>query len=241
MVAELTSFFNDLELSELRVRRPSKFLFLCGGFIAPDGNTKAQNLRDYLYRVRRISRRFNIVLAERANQLYRDSHYGDLISFEEDVARIASVVLVIAESAGSFAELGAFTANETIQKSLRVVIQQRYDIAESFVRYGPIERVKKARRSNLAVYPWHTHNNGTLNVRSTAPHYRPIVSFLSDHFDAIPASTSYERLGEAQLFYVIYWLVHLCLAVSIPLLNHYVRLIVPGTPNEIIRNKLYCM
>jgi hypothetical protein len=48
-------------------------------------------------------------------------------------------------------------------------------------------------------------------------------------------------LGEAQLFYVIYWIIHLCLAVSAPILNEYVRLCVPGTTNEIIRNKLYCM
>jgi hypothetical protein len=241
LVAELIRFYNDLELDEVRVRRPSKFLFLCGGYIATDANARAQNLRDYLYRVRRLSSRFNIVLAERANQLYRDSHYGDLISFEEDIARIASVVLVIAESPGSLAELGAFTANDTIQKSLRVVIQQHYDVGESFVRYGPIERIKKAKRANLGVYPWRSHSNGTLNISSTRPHYGPIVSFVGDHFNAVPSSTTYERLGEAQLFYVIYWIIHLCLAVSAPTLNEYVRLCVPGTSNEVIRNKLYCM
>jgi hypothetical protein len=241
LVAELTTFYNDLELNEVRVRRPSKFLFLCGGNISPNEDARAQNLRDYLYRVRRLSRRFNIVLAERATQLYRDSHYGDLISFEEDIARIASVVLVIAESPGSLAELGAFTANDTIQKSLRVVIQQHYDVAESFVRYGPVERIKKAKRGNLAVYPWRIHANGTLNIKSTEPHYRPIVSFVSDHFEAVPNSTTYGKLGEAQLFYIVYWIVYLCLAVSIPTLNDYVRLIVPNASNEVIRNKLYCM
>lgn len=116
LVAELTSFYGDLELSQLRVYRPSKFVFLCGGFISLDSRARAQNLRDYLYRVRGLSPRYNIVLAEIATQLYRDGGYTDLISFEEDIARIASVVLVIAESAGSLAELGAFTANDTIQK-----------------------------------------------------------------------------------------------------------------------------
>lgn len=241
MVAELTTFYNDLELDEVRVRRPSKFLFLCGGYISADADARAQNLRDYLYRVRGLSGRLNIVLAERATQLYRDSHYGDLISFEEDIARIASVVLVIAESPGSLAELGAFTANDTIQKSLRVVVQQKYDVEESFVRYGPIERIKKAKRANLGVYPWRSHSNGLLNIRSTRPHYRPIVTFVDDHFNAVPNSTTYERLGESQLFYVIYWIIHLCLAVSRPMLNEYVRLCVPGTSDETVRNKLYCM
>jgi len=108
-------------------------MFLCGGYIANDENAKAKNLRDYLFRVRQIANRYNIVLAEKATQLFRDSEYDDLISFEEDVARIAAVVLVIAESPGSLAELGAFTANDTIRNALRVVIQQQHEIAESFV------------------------------------------------------------------------------------------------------------
>src|SRR3954451_18489183 len=66
LVAELTTFYNDLELDEVRVRRPSKFLFLCGGYISADASARAQNLRDYLYRVRGLSGRLNIVLAERA-------------------------------------------------------------------------------------------------------------------------------------------------------------------------------
>ena len=162
MVAELRVLYDDLKFDGVRVFRPSKFMFLCGGYIASDENAKAKNLRDYLFRVRQIANRYNIVLAEKATQLFRDSEYDDLISFEEDVARIAAVVLVIAESPGSLAELGAFTANDTIRNALRVVIQQQHEIAESFVRYGPIERIKNAKRANLAVYPWRLHADGTL-------------------------------------------------------------------------------
>ncbi len=241
LVAELTQLFNDLELSEVRVHRPSKFVFLCGGLIPPNNQGRAQNLRDYLYRIRGLSRRYNIVLAEIATQLYRDGRYTDLISFEEDIARIASVVLVIAESAGSLTELGAFTANDTIQKSLRVVIREHFERSESFIRYGPIERLKRIRRANLAVYPWQTHANGMLNVKSTRPHYREIIKFFHDHFSAVPASTNFERLGEAKLFYVIYWIIHLCLAVSETALNEYVRQIIPEATDDEIWRKLYCM
>jgi hypothetical protein len=118
LVAELRVLYDDLKLDGVRVFRPSKFMFLCGGYIASDENAKAKNLRDYLFRVRQIANRYNIVLAEKATQLFRDSEYDDLISFEEDVARIAAVVLVIAESPGSLAELGAFTANDTIKNEL---------------------------------------------------------------------------------------------------------------------------
>lgn len=159
----------------------------------------------------------------------------------EDIARISAVVLVIAESPGSLAELGAFTANETIRSALRVVIQQQHEVAESFVRYGPIERIKNAKRANLAVYPWRVHANGTLNLSSTKPHYAQIVKFLDEHVSSVPASTIFTKLGEAEIFYVIYWIIHLCLAVSTTQLRDYVRLILPSATDETIKNKLYCM
>jgi hypothetical protein len=112
LVAELRVLYDDLNLDGVRVFRPSKFMFLCGGYISKDEDAKPINLRDYLFRVRQISNRYNVVLAEKATQLFRDSEYDDLISFEEDIARIASVVLVIAESPGSLAELGAFKRSE---------------------------------------------------------------------------------------------------------------------------------
>jgi hypothetical protein len=211
LVAELRVLYDDLNLDGVRVFRPSKFMFLCGGYISKDEDAKPINLRDYLFRVRQIANRYNIVLAEKATQLFRDSDYDDLISFEEDIARIASVVLVIAESPGSLAELGAFTANDTIRNALRVVIQQQHEIAESFVRYGPIERIKNAKRANLAVYPWRIHANGALNISSTKPHYKEIVKFLDEHVASVPASTIFTKLGEAEIFYVIYWIIHLCL------------------------------
>jgi hypothetical protein len=241
LVAELRILYDDLKLDGVRVFRPSKFMFLCGGYISNDKNAKAKNLRDYLFRVRQIANKYNIVLAEKATQLFRDSEYDDLISFEEDVARIAAVVLVIAESPGSLAELGAFTANDTIRNTLRVVIQQQHEIAESFVRYGPIERIKNAKRANLAVYPWRMHANGTLNISSTKPHYKEIVKFLDEHVASVPSSTIFSKLGEAEAFYIIYWIIHLCLAVSTTQLRSYVQLIIPSATDEMIKNKLYCM
>ncbi len=241
MVPELRTLFDDLNLDGVRVFRPSKFMFLCGGYIAKEHDARPVNLRDYLFRVKRISNRYDIVLAEKATQLFRDSAYNDLISFEEDIARIASVVLVIAESPGSLAELGAFTANDTIRNALRVVIQNQHEVAESFVRYGPIERIKKAKRANLAVYPWRNHANGTLNIQSTKPHYKEIIKFLDEHVNSVPTSTTFSKLGEARVFYTIYWIIHLCLAVSITQLRSYVQLIAPDVTDEAIKNKLYCM
>jgi len=225
----------------VRVKRPSKFLFFCGGAQEIHNNAKAANLRDYLLRVRPIKTKYPIVLAEKATQLYRETEYEDLITFEEDIARIASVVLVIAESPGSLAELGAFASNDIIRPALRVVIPSHHADAESFVALGPIRRIKNYKRENLGIYPWKQHATGGLNVSTAKPHYKEIVTFINGHLNRIPNSTPYSHLREARLFYVVYWVIHQSLAISPKILNDCVlSLLSEVTPSD-IRKKIYCM
>jgi hypothetical protein len=117
--AELDRLFSDLDFDKLRLQRPSKFIFFCGGKLSDDDNG-ASSMRHYLLRQRRIGKRLkgHVILAEAANQLYRDTDYHDLITFEEDIAKISAMVLVVAESAGSLAELGAFASNDITKQSL---------------------------------------------------------------------------------------------------------------------------
>jgi hypothetical protein len=185
--------------------------------------------------------RHEIVLAEKAIQLYRDTAYSDLISFEEDIARIASVVLVIAESPGALAELGSFSSNETIRQVLRVVIQERYESEESFVRFGPIERVKKSKRSYLGVYPWKVRRSGQLIVSTVKPHFREIKRFINEHAEAAPLSAAYSQVADSSLFYLLYWIIHLCLAVEATNIFEYARSLESSVTKEDVLNKIYCM
>lgn len=181
------------------------------------------------------------VLAESAQQLYRDTNYSDLITFEEDIARISSIVLVISESAGSLAELGAFSSNETIRDTLRILIQESHANEESFVRYGPIERVQNISRDRVGVFPWKTHKKGGLVKASAAPHYATINKFIVDHVYAQPKSHAYAGLGASAAFFDILWLTHLSSAISPTLLYDYVRKVHPSLSDGEIRNLLYCM
>lgn len=241
MIPEIATWYNDLDLERLRVKRPSKFLFLCGGARETRAEARAANLRDYLLRVRPIRTKYDIVLAEEATQIYRDTAYSDLITFEEDIARIASVVLFIAESAGSLAELGSFTTNDTIRKALRVVLPSHHETAESFVRYGPVQRLKNEGRTNLGIYPWKMHQSGGLNVSSVKPHYKEIVKFINSHLEAVPKSYQFSKLSEDKLFYIIYWIVNQCLVITPSLLSQVVSSIEPSATAGDVRNKIYCM
>jgi hypothetical protein len=246
LVAELSALYNDQDLSRLRFAKPAQFIFLCGG-VTDDTSTekKPLSLRDYLYRVRKFESRIkaDIILAERATQLYRETRYSDLISFEEDIARIASLIVVIPKSPGSLAELGAFATDDTIRNALRVIVQDKYEGDESFIRRGPIERViGQYGRDHVGFYPWRIHaNSHHIVLRSVKPRYTAIVKFINDHIGKISVSTNFPSNPSLRLFYVVYWLTYLFVAVSPTILYEAVIDLLPDTIQEDIRNKLYCM
>lgn len=243
MPSELAEFFNDLDRARLRVQPPKKSLFLCGGLVGGGVDANAKSLRDYLYRHRSIESEIaaTVVLAEEANQLYRDTTYGDLITFEEEIARIASIVLVIAESPGSLAELGAFASNDTIRKALRVIVQEKYWDVESFIRYGPLQRVYSANESHVGVYPWTILPTGHLDADEAAKHYAAIADFVRRELNAVDKSASFPVDAETQQFYVIYWIIYLGMASSLSLITAYAQELFPNIQTKIVRNKIYCM
>jgi hypothetical protein len=242
LLTRLTSLYRDQNEQSLRFIYPRKFLFLCGGATPHVPiNNKAFNLRDYLYRVKSLQRRLSadVVLAETATTLYRDSLYPDLITFEEDIARLASIVLVIPESAGSLAELGAFATNDAIRPALRAVVQARYANDNSFIRYGPLERMIKVRRDFVGFYTWDINNSQQVVIRS--PDYREVLSFISRHIERIPRSTAFPTNFHGKLFCVLYWAIYVLNVAPEEFIIDCVRDMLPEASLTDIKNKLYCL
>lgn len=124
-------------MDTIRVHAPTSVVFLCGGAI--DETAPAIMLRDAFYRTFRTNPpQYQVVLAEAARPLTAEAGYTDLLKFEADIAQVVGAILLFAESAGSLAELGAFSALETVAPSLIAVLTSFYYSQSSFIRNGPI-------------------------------------------------------------------------------------------------------
>lgn len=243
MTDEIAGLFEDLNKEKLRVVRPSKPIFLCGGIIPVPKINRPPSLRDYIYRNFKTTSPIEgeIILAEQANQLYRDSKYRDLITFEEDIAHIASIILVIAESPGSLAELGAFASNDIIRKKLRIILKEEHANEESFVRYGPVERIKRDSDDYVGIYPWRTNKRGRLILESARPHKREMLKFIIDQLSAVPKSELFSNLGAAEKFFLVYWIIFVCYAISHQQLYRIIKKVKPELEEREIRNVLFCL
>lgn len=130
-----------------KIRYKKYDIFLCGGASTRDrktGNKKLSYrdvLRDSLNRDKRNL--YNVLYPEDLfTELLGKKKY-DLLTMENILADNCDAVLVIPESAGSYAELGAFSNNSNISQKLLVLQQQKYARTHSFISSGPISYMKR--------------------------------------------------------------------------------------------------
>lgn len=130
------------------------FIFICGG---PSGvDPFPQSLRDGLQRelvkhplLDQLTR-----LAEHYKDWSREGTYADLLDFEEHMAELSAVIVLILESPGSIAELGLFTAIEPFREKLLVVMESHHYAEPSFIRLGPIEYLEKTFKNTTECHRW---------------------------------------------------------------------------------------
>jgi hypothetical protein len=233
-----------VDLCELRFKWPSAFIFFCGG-ASSDVANDAVSLRHYLLKERKIEPRLDgqVILAEAANQLYRDSSYTDLITYEEDIAKISRVILLIAESAGSLAELGAFSSSEQIKKKLSVLMQQKYFDAESFVRFGPIKRLQKEDETRVAFFPWRVNGKGRVIKASIKDHVPEIVRFINEKISAVPDTFQFGLASnkDSRDFALVLWMTGVAQAITADRLSDYAGKLGHPITRARVLDCFYCM
>lgn len=82
------------------------------------------------------------------------SGYTDILLFERDACLLAKIVVLFAESPGSYAELGAFALDNAIVSKLLVIIPSKFregDKQKSFLTLGPLARVENTDQDAVCV------------------------------------------------------------------------------------------
>lgn len=114
-------------------------VFLCGA----DINQK-DKIRHQIAQALKWEYWFDIIYPEDIfDELLYSSKTKDLLSLEGLLADSVDAVVIIPESPGSFAELGAFANDEKLRKKLICVVDKKYKKDKSFINQGPLKLVKK--------------------------------------------------------------------------------------------------
>lgn len=153
---------------KVRIRSYEGLIFLCGGDFETDtrGNPEPplKSVRDLLRR-----RAFSdpdisskIRIAEDTKNWGQEATYKDLLSFENDLAVIASLIVLPLESPGCLAELGVFATSDVHRSKLLVFIDEEHYSSPSFIKLGLIDHLEKLYHNTSDCHSWHKRHGSKL-------------------------------------------------------------------------------
>jgi hypothetical protein len=123
-------------------------LFLCGG---ASNKTNISN-RDQLRKQLENDKNLAIFYPEDMFKELLNRKKYDLFTLENFLAENSDLIMIVCESPGSFAELGAFTENNKLASKLLVLIQKKYKNDKSFIVQGPIRYIEKQDKKKVIYF-----------------------------------------------------------------------------------------
>jgi len=147
--------------NEYRFRRTPNVLFLCGG----NKSKPRYRLAEYI----RTRREDTLVFyAEEVWTTISRIEKLSALEMEAELAGLSDIVVIIVESPGTFAELGAFSLSDPLRKKLLPILDMKYRTGESFLETGPVRWTDKD--SSFRPCIWANHQSileaaGDLEIR----------------------------------------------------------------------------
>ena len=127
-------------------RKLRHVVFICGGF----QSTRRLEMIAYMRRwcTDAIVFQADDVWAEIATK----NPTLNALALEEQLARLADMLLIVVESPGTYAELGAFSISSHLRRKLLPIVDATYEGRESFINTGPVNWVNDDSMFRPAVY-----------------------------------------------------------------------------------------
>ena len=128
-------------------------------------------------------------------EMLNKNKQSNLLDYENILARSANSILLICESMGSAAELGAFVQSEQIRNKLIIGIEKKYRRQHSFIMDGPVKKLQTLGKERLIVfdksnlsefedsilskYRFFSPKRNTLFFKDSSPDFSTLPEFIS--------------------------------------------------------------
>lgn len=205
----IDSFLDSLDLSKTKVDKfPSK-IFLCGGPPRESSERKGwASARHFIAEHLRINHpeiSQHIVLAEVHADWRSGRHYKTLLGVEIDIVNLASAIIIFLESAGSIAELGAFSMLDNVKHRIHVFLQDAHSTNHSFINDGIIAHIDDAiPTTRVYTYDWKIEGELLADPDGFSEHITSIVDNIRNALaqESKPIPLDFKDSGHQMLFLV---------------------------------------
>lgn len=141
-----SSGFTPWKLTNLHNQIP-KVIFICGG---SESNCKNRNSIETYFQ--KHLPKFLTFRAEKAWEVISKDEKENVLALEEWLADFSDVIIILVESFGTAAELGAFALSSPLREKLLPILDISYKDDESFINTGPIRWVDNDSKFGPSIY-----------------------------------------------------------------------------------------
>jgi hypothetical protein len=209
---------NHLRRTKYRFRKLDPVIFLCGAFESKSRDA----IRAYLVK---HTPDLDLFYAEKVWEEIAALGERDALQMEEDLAKLADLIIVIVESAGTLTELGAFSLSPSLRKKLLPIVDEEYRHDSSFITNGPLRWIDAESAFRPTIYT-------KLSMVLSA------VDQIEERIKRIPKSHSIKisdlSTSPKHLLFFIYDLISVIQPASLPMINYYLSAIVPSLSTSTI-------
>jgi hypothetical protein len=198
----LIEIFDKLSIDNFKVNLEAHHLFVCGGLV--DFHAKIPpSFRDRFvsYSASKYPLIHDaIVQAETFKDYFKENAYPDLLVFEEEIANLASLVVIFLESPGSLVELGMFCSKPDFYKKLIIIApQNEVNSEDSFIYLGPLENIRKKEPTSVAIYPWPDYNN----IDYDQDHLKDLCMTISEKLSSLSKNVEFHKKNSGHIALLI--------------------------------------
>ena len=136
-----------LKASDARLRADSKVVFVCGGKSGHESPTARDVFLEYS---KKNLHEYRFFKAEDAFERLLEKY--DLLSLEDKLTAYSDCIIIILESPGAIAELGAFTIKEELAQMVLAINDKKFFKEESFIALGPLQKIKSKSKFGETIY-----------------------------------------------------------------------------------------
>lgn len=204
---------DDLDLTSARVEFSQKpIVLLCGGAVPEkvrpeDPEPPFKSIR---HRIVKCFPDYEIFRPEEIDNWQADGVFKNLMDFESDLASICSLIVVILESEGAIAELGAFSQLGDFKKKLVVIVSDEYADRDSFINLGILRYILRDHETGVKRYPWDVKSP----KEATDDVVSDMIEDIKEELDGQQKSQILKIFSEAHLMVIIYELTRLFVALK---------------------------
>jgi hypothetical protein len=228
----------DFEASKVELS-DTPIVLLCGGPVKikdrPDDPTPpTTSLRQA---VTYANTSYEIFRPEEIESWQSDGVFKNLMSFEADLASICSLVVIILESAGSLAELGAFSQLPDLSKKIIAIRSNTFNDATSFINFGILRHLTESDSSSVKSYPWDIENPTSI----TAEVINDVISDIQDGLDQLTKSSKLKLTNGSHVVVLICEIIELFSALKENEIHEYLTLAGVFITKEELKRKLFLL